>query len=375
MKLKRSLTHAAQRTRRGALLAFCAGVMIVTAPAAVGLSPVRVQAEAYSPLAIVSQTIVIDGKSAALPTANVDGDTYIGLRSLNEGLGLTTGWNAETRTVTASGRGRTLTVEADTGTYSMNGQLLHGLPAILQDGSVYMPLRFLLELMGYGISYDPASRVIGIETIKENALTIETGTIAEEGDKLSLKVHYPQLAGYADADVQRRINAFLKEEAETHAKWGKGELVGAAAANAEAEAEAGDKRLSIPPVSYEGTYTITYNDKDRLSLYVDYYIYTGGAHGLTIRQPYTFDLLTGKQLSLKEVSKGKADYVAIINDVIRTHIRELDLPMLTPFESIEPERAFFLKNDAVVIYFEQYEYTPYAAGMPEFEVPFDAFGK
>lgn len=367
------LTRKPPRHGRNALLALCAGVMLAAGPTVVGYPAAQVLAETAAPLSIVSRQIVIDGNSVMLPTANVDGNTYIGLRSLNEQLGLETDWNPDKRIVTASGRGRTLTLELDNGMYTLNGQNLYGLPAILQDGSVYMPLRFLLEQMGYGISYDPASRVIGIETIRENDLTIETFSIAEERVKQSLLVHYPQIAGFANADVQRSINAFLKEEAETHAKWGRDELAGAAAANA--EAEAGNDKLSIPPVSYEGTYRIAYNQNNRLSLYVDYHIYTGGAHGLTVRQPYTFDLLTGKLLSLKEASEGNADYVAIINDVIRTHIRELDLPMLAPFESIEPERAFFLKNDAVVIYFEQYEYTPYAAGMPEFEIPFEAFRK
>ena len=41
--------------------------------------------------------------------------------------------------------------------------------------------------------------------------------------------------------------------------------------------------------------------QDRLSLYVDYYQYTGGAHGLTERRAYNIDLKTGKELTLKDL--------------------------------------------------------------------------
>ncbi|GAA3413520.1 PdaC/SigV domain-containing protein [Paenibacillus hodogayensis] len=356
---------------RSWLLALFAGALIAVGPAVAGFSSAPAYAETASPLVVVSQPFVIDGTPKALPAANVNGNTYIGLRELNEQLGLKTEWNPDTRIGTASGRGRTMTLGADFGTYTLNGQDIYGLPAILQDGTVYMPLRFLLEQMGYGISYDPVTRVIGIETIEENALTIQTSTIADSQDKQTLLVQYPQLAGFANAEVQQSINAYLKEEAETYADWGREELAKAAAANVELEAS--DESIKLPPVNYEAYYRITYNEKNRLSLYVDYYLYTGGAHGSTQRHPYTFDLATGKQLSLKEVAENNPDYVSIVNETIRTHIEETDLPMLATFETIEPERPFFLKNDSVVVYFEQYEYTPYASGMPEFETPFEAF--
>lgn len=376
MKKEPTNTNAARSKQtafhtRSWLLTLCAGALIAAGPAVAGYSSEKAYAETVRPLVLVSQPFVIDGTEAVLPAANVDGNTYIGLRELNERHGLTTEWNPDTRIVTVSGRGRTMTTEAELGTYSLNGQSLYGLPTLVQDGAVYVPLRFLLEQMGYGISYDPVKRVIGIETIEENDLTIQTSTLAESKDKQTLLVHYPQLAEFINMDVQQSINAYLKEEAERFASWGREELAKAAAANEELEASS--ENIKIPPVTYEASYYITYNQKNRLSLYVNYYIYTGGAHGLTQRQPYTFDLETGKLLSLKEAAGNNSDYVSIINEKIRMQIEETDLPLLAEFETIHPERPFFLKNDAVVVYFEQYEYTPYAAGMPEFEIPFEAF--
>ncbi|WP_240489256.1 RsiV family protein [Cohnella thermotolerans] len=110
-----------------------------------------------------------------------------------------------------------------------------------------------------------------------------------------------------------------------------------------------------------------------MSLYVDYYVYTGGAHGMTARQPYTFDLATGNVLTLKEAAEGNANYVPIINAEIAKQIKVRKLELLTPFKTIEADRPFYLNHNGLVIYFEQYEYTPYAAGMPEFVIPLKAF--
>ncbi|MBP1994068.1 PdaC/SigV domain-containing protein [Paenibacillus eucommiae] len=356
------------------LLALTVALSISMAPAAIGLPIGQAHAESAAKLNVIKQPFVINGTNVVLPAANVEGSIYIGLRALNDQLGLKTGWDPETRTVTVEGRGRTMELSLNNeylNEYVLNGQLIYGMEAIEQEGSTYLPLRFLLERMGYGISYDAKSHTVGIQTIKENDLAITTSAIEEEDDYMSLLVHYPKLTGFANEEVQQQINTFLKKEAETHAQAGRSDLEQAVKGNEEIEAENPD--YSMPPVIYDGTYTVTYNENNKLSLYVDYYMYTGGAHGMTARVPYTFDLGTGELITLKEAAQGNANYVSIINKAINSQIAAADLPLLEPFESIEPDREFYLKHNGITIYFSQYEYTPYAAGMPEFEIPFEAF--
>lgn len=324
---------------------------------------------------IITQAYTIDGTRVELPTINVDGSTYIGLRSLNNQLGLTTNWSPTTRVVTIEGNKRTMTTElSDTyaTTYTLNGQTMYGEPPIIQDGTTYMPVRFLLERMGYGIGYDAPSRTVSITKIAENDLTIETAKIESAEGEPSLLVHYPQISGYANAEAQARINEFLKQQAEERAEAAAGDLATAEADNAELEAESPD--LTVPASTFDGTYLITYNEQDKLSLYVDYYLYTGGAHGITDRVAYTFDLTTGEQLSLQQAAEGNADYVAIINDAIKRQLAAGAYTFMEPFTSIDPaEQRFFLKHDALVVYFGVYEYTAYAEGIPQFPVPFTAF--
>ncbi|WP_182299025.1 PdaC/SigV domain-containing protein [Cohnella cholangitidis] len=313
---------------------------------------------------IINQAIEVDGVRTNLSALNTDNTTYIAIRSLNKSIGLNTDYSKAKQTVTVTGRDRELVLNLQDGSAELNDQQIYGLPAIVQDGTTYVPFRFLLERMGYGVSFDTDTKVIGIEAIQENDLKITSGVIKEESKGSSLLIHYPQISEFADAAVQKKVNELLKSEAEANADAARESL-------SESLGEASDEAL--PPASFEGTYTITYNERGKLSLYVDYYIYTGGAHGSTARVPYTFDLATGELLELKDVTGGNAKYVSIINAKIKSQIKARGLGLISPFETIEPNREYFLKHGGVVIYFGQYEYTPYAAGMPEFEIPYGDF--
>ena len=46
------------------------------------------------------------------------------------------------------------------------------------------------------------------------------------------------------------------------------------------------------------------------------------------------------------------------------------LGFLFPFEAIRADQDFYLSNNELVVYFQAYEYTPYAAGIPEFAAGF-----
>ena len=368
----KKLKPVTKRNKKTPVIALAAAIALSVPVVAAPVPQAAAQQTQYQ---VQPQTYSIDGNQVELPTINVDGSTYIGLRSLNTELGLTTNWSPTAREATVDGNNRTMTVnftDTNLSEYTLNGQQIYGASSIIQDGTTYIPVRFLLERMGYGIAYDASSRTVGITKIAENDLTIETAKIESAEDEPHLLVHYPQIAGYANQEAQDRINAFLKEEAEQRAASGAEEIAQAEADNADAEASNPD--LTIPAASFDGTFLVTYNEQDKLSVYVDYYIYTGGAHGITDRVGYTFDLSTGEQLSLQEAAEGNANYVDIINDSIHRQLDAGAYQFMEPFESIDlTEQDFFLKHDAVVVYFGVYEYTAYAEGIPEFPVPFTAF--
>jgi hypothetical protein len=361
-----------KKRSKNKLLTLTIAATIIAAPLALSLPTEYVAAATQSiKHKLITQPFNIEGKQSNIAVINKDNTTYIALRSLNNNLGIHTDFNKATQTVKVTGRDRLLEIGLSSGGARLNGQPIFGLIPIVQDNTTYLPLRNLLERMGYAISYDTASKLIGINAIQENKLQIHAQEIGADGDGKSLLVHYPVISGYENATVQQQINTFLKAEADKHVAAGSKEMD--QANEGFNQIKAANPKESVPQPSFEGYYTVTYNEQGRLSLYVDYYVYLGGAHGNTVRVPYTFDLATGNVLSLKEVAESNEKYVSIINNRIKAEINSRKLPLLTPFDTIEADREYYLNHNGIVIYFGQYEYTSYAEGMPQFIIPLTEF--
>ncbi len=115
-----------------------------------------------------------------------------------------------------------------------------------------------------------------------------------------------------------------------------------------------------------------------LSLYVDYYFYSGGAHGATDRRAYNYDVASGKVLNLKDIFHPGYQYKSLIDAAIRAEISQRPedfFPLEMGFQGIAEQQNFYLQNDSLIIYFNQYEIAPYAAGIQEFCFPLRDFYK
>ncbi|WP_127575913.1 stalk domain-containing protein [Paenibacillus barengoltzii] len=359
-----------KQRKRSTLVNLTLAAVLLSAPLAVSFPAQPTEAATKAKYTVSPQNFSIGGAQTTIKTINLDGTTYIALRDLSNGLGLGIGFDKATQAAKVAGKNRLLEINLKDSSFKLNDQLLWGPQLVVQDNTTFLPLRFILEQMGYVVGYDSATKLIALQGIQENEVKISAKAIAAEGNGKALRVYYPVLSGLADSGVQEKINAFLKKEADQH--------VAAAAKEVGLAVKENDQTLdpnssaSNHQLSVDGRFTVTYNEKGRLSLYVDYYVDFGGAHGVTSRVPYTFDLSTGNVLTLKEVANN-TNYVSIINSKIKEQIKERKLELITPFETIEADRDFFLNRNGVVVYFTQYEYTPYAAGMPEFVIPYAAF--
>ncbi|PYY25666.1 stalk domain-containing protein [Paenibacillus illinoisensis] len=329
-----------------------------------------VAATSVSKYKVNTQPFSIEGKKSSIGTINKNGSTYIALRNLNTALGLTTNFNKAIQLVSVSGNGRSLEVNLVNNAINLNGQPVIGPQVILQDNTTYLPLRFLLERMGYVISYQNSTKEVSIQGIKENDLQVKAEEIGADGDGKSLLVYYPVIKGYGNEKVQHKINTFLKQETDKRIMAGSKEMDAVVKANNQLLAKNPKAAVRLP--SFDGRFTVTYNENGKLSLYVDYYLYMGGAHGITARIPYTFDLTTGDLISLKDAA-GNADYVSIINSQIQKQISSRNLDMYIPFKTIEADRDYYLSHDGIVVYFTEYEYTSYSEGMPQFVIPYSKF--
>ncbi len=120
------------------------------------------------------------------------------------------------------------------------------------------------------------------------------------------------------------------------------------------------------------------NDKHIFSYGSDLYVYTGGAHGLTNRLYYNYDMSNGKLLTETDLFTG--NYKSVLTDLLIEHIKndnngaEEDFENTYWTEYIIPNGNFYITTESINYVFNPYEIAPYAFGITEVTIPFNQLG-
>ncbi|WP_052356670.1 DUF3298 and DUF4163 domain-containing protein [[Clostridium] dakarense] len=125
-------------------------------------------------------------------------------------------------------------------------------------------------------------------------------------------------------------------------------------------------------------YKVTYNKNHIISIPIQKYEFTGGAHGMTYLDSYNYDLRDGKRLRLSDMFKKDVDYKKIVDTFIEESInknKELYFQDEGKFTGISDSQQFYIEDDGVVVYFNLYDIAPYYVGIPKFKLTFDEFGE
>lgn len=125
-------------------------------------------------------------------------------------------------------------------------------------------------------------------------------------------------------------------------------------------------------------YKVTYNKSHVISIPIQKYEFTGGAHGMTYLDSYNYDLRNGKRLKISDMFKKDVDYKKIVDSFIKDNInknQELYFTGDEGFKGISDNQQFYIEDDGLVVYFSLYEIAPYYVGIPKFKLTFDEFGK
>lgn len=130
----------------------------------------------------------------------------------------------------------------------------------------------------------------------------------------------------------------------------------------------------VLPYELVNDYTVSENSCSILSVYTDCYQFTGGAHGSTVRSAETWNPKTGRKLSVFEICKcAKSQLLCQIKDEIKRQIsKNCDNYFENYAELIDQTFSpsqFYVENDKLVIYFQQYDIAPYSSGIPVFKMP------
>ena len=112
------------------------------------------------------------------------------------------------------------------------------------------------------------------------------------------------------------------------------------------------------------------NQKGILSVKFNVYTFRWhAANGLDVQKSITVNLETGKVYQLNNLFKPNSGYRRVLTKLIQKQIEEKEIPLLEEIKSIPDNQEFYMTKDALVIYFQEIEYTPHYIGIPEFAIP------
>lgn len=199
---------------------------------------------------------------------------------------------------------------------------------------------------------------------REGNIIWQQNTLIPINDQYSIKeikykpnrdylVYYPEVKGMKDNTAQAKLNEELK-------KLSKVQKI--------------DSNVKLD-YNYFGDFAVAFFKKQLLELRLDgYQYYFGAAHGMPSKIYAPSDLVSGRIYALKDLFKKNSDYVKRLSDIIGEQIKnnkKYSYVFPDSYKGIKPDQPFYVKEDALFIYFYPYEIAPYAAGFPTFKIYYD----
>lgn len=206
---------------------------------------------------------------------------------------------------------------------------------------------------------------ISINTeLEENEIKVETEIIKPNIDGAEIDIKIPVIKGLKDSQYQEELNHLIKTHTEENIKKFEEDVEGL-------------KKLDI---EWKPQMIVGHDIKsseDILSIVVDTYIFTGGAHGSSRRDYYNIDIDKNQTIQLSDLFKDGSDFKSIINDQINNEInRQIKDEAKSyftddeKFVTIDDSHDFYIDKDGnIVITFQPYDITPWYMGHPEFKIP------
>lgn len=168
-------------------------------------------------------------------------------------------------------------------------------------------------------------------------------------------VYYPQLSGLSDATVQKQVNDKLVSLFTDNAK----------------------KVTDKDGLTIDDSFSVD-QIKDLLIVSkTGYDYYFGAAHGTPFRLYYFIDAKTGIFYEFKDLFLKDSSYIKTLNNIVSKEIKkQIKDGTGYYFDSngsyVTGNQFFYLNADTLTLYFDSTSIAPYAAGFPEFKVPFSS---
>lgn len=182
---------------------------------------------------------------------------------------------------------------------------------------------------------------------------------------LKYKIEFPQIKGYDKFNIinytqalelQKKCEENLYQDAKNLYEYNK------------------QNNYPFFPFEVVSGYLITYNYDDIISLYYDEYIYSGGAHGNTLRTSQTWKMKEQTLIDLADYFPKEPNYVSkIIEDInlqIEQNIKNGNNYYFENYCCLTSSKFrvenFYISNGNIIIYYQQYDIAPYSSGILNF---------
>ena len=205
------------------------------------------------------------------------------------------------------------------------------------------------------------------ETSARENVKVEARKIEKTDEDLTLKILYPYLTGFKAASelnniMQKRniasigyigkAQAYIKDLKEQQKKAG--------------------EQVSNISASLEAYFDYNISGSI-LSVVINSYQYTGGAHGMSYLESYTVNTKTNEiYTKFSSLFNASSNYKkAILDKIYKLIDKEKDLYFDDAKKAVASKNSdyqFYIDGNKLVIYFGLYELRPYAGGMPVFEI-------
>lgn len=205
-----------------------------------------------------------------------------------------------------------------------------------------------------------------MNVIKENL--IESELKYDNTTILTYKIKYPQITNSRYNLGKDIFNMYNEKIAKDLKKYAEGELYLQAK-----EVYEYNKKHGYPIMVFEVILEtkITYNDDKVLSLYQDQYIFTGGAHGSTVRTSQNWNLYVARQIQLYSLYSNPYFLLDILRNINLQIANEkenyFDNYCGLVLENFNPTQ-YYITEKGINIFFNQYDIAPYSTGIPVFLV-------
>lgn len=170
----------------------------------------------------------------------------------------------------------------------------------------------------------------------------------KKSDQFDMVIKYPHVTDMQNKELQAGINAVLQAQSGTNYEGKVDEI-------------------------YRQDYDVMLNEGGLLSILTKSDMYMkGAAHGMSMRSSINLNTTNGKLYYLEDLFKEGADYKSKLNRIIKKKLTDEHVPLLREFDGVKNKQAYYLTEKELVVYYQLYDYTPYAYGFLEFYIPFSS---